>query len=368
MAIFQSGVDSAQEAVDVFRAPAAPPPLTAEEQINQAYELYNSGFMTPEQFEAVLQKPSLLTAYKGDPRLRESQMRALGDMEEIAKKGFSVQDLAAMERMNTQNRAEAKGARDALVTNAQRRGVGGSGLELGATLANQQNAATRAHLAALDTAARGEARRMAATKSAADLAGGIRGQGFAEAEARAKAQDAIERFNTQNRNVAGAANVEAANRAKEEARGLSGGQYDREEKRRQSISDALLGKSAAEAEAGKGDAGFFGSLIGAGGTIAGAFASDIDAKEDIQPAEEDLDQFLSSLNAEKWRYKQPEKHGEGTKYGVMAQDMEKSPVGRSMVSEDPEGTKRIDYGSAQGVMMAILADMNDRLKGVENAK
>ncbi len=52
------------------------------------------------------------------------------------------------------------------------------------------------------------------------------------------------------------------------------------------------------------------------------------------------------------------------RYGVMAQDLQKSPMGATLVEETPHG-KAIDSGKAAGVNLAALADLHQRVKAIE---
>lgn len=79
---------------------------------------------------------------------------------------------------------------------------------------------------------------------------------------------------------------------------------------------------------------------------------DIRLKTDIQPIpKEKLAELRKSLRAFSWRYKNA-KHGEGIHFGVMAQDLEKSELGRACVFEDASGNKQVDIAK---VMMLWLA-------------
>lgn len=55
---------------------------------------------------------------------------------------------------------------------------------------------------------------------------------------------------------------------------------------------------------------------------------------------------------------------EGRQYGVMAQDLERSPVGRSMVIDTPEG-KVVDTNKAAMASLAANARLNERVEGLE---
>lgn len=92
--------------------------------------------------------------------------------------------------------------------------------------------------------------------------------------------------------------------------------------------------------------------------------SDENLKSDIKSA--DMGGFLDKLKAHKYEYKNPDMPGagDGTHYSVMAQELEKTPVGAAMVKDTPDG-KVVDYGKGFGTMLASMAEMHDRLKKLE---
>jgi hypothetical protein len=51
----------------------------------------------------------------------------------------------------------------------------------------------------------------------------------------------------------------------------------------------------------------------------------------------------------------------------MAQELEKSELGRRLVKDTPSG-KMVDYGRGLGTMLAAIADMNSRVKELETRK
>jgi len=102
--------------------------------------------------------------------------------------------------------------------------------------------------------------------------------------------------------------------------------------------------------------------LGAG---AGALAaSDKSKKKDISDADFDVRSFLNSLSPYKFSYKDPMQPGasEGTKVGIMAQDIEGTLPGRSMVKDTPDG-KMIDLQEAVNPILAALGNINERLEG-----
>lgn len=84
-----------------------------------------------------------------------------------------------------------------------------------------------------------------------------------------------------------------------------------------------------------------GAAVAAGGMALAA--SDERAKTDIGEATLDL---LDKAPGFTYRYKDPATHGEGKFLGPMAQDLEKSEIGRSMVINDSTGVKKVDTGRA----------------------
>jgi hypothetical protein len=111
------------------------------------------------------------------------------------------------------------------------------------------------------------------------------------------------------------------------------------------------------------------TTIGAGAAAGGAEGpslaalSDETKKTDIKPGGKDLGSFLDALTPSKYKYKD-EADGEGEFWSPMAQDLEKTPVGRSMVIDTPRG-KAVDYARGFGAYLAATADLHQRVKKLE---
>lgn len=105
-------------------------------------------------------------------------------------------------------------------------------------------------------------------------------------------------------------------------------------------------------------------------TLLPLLASDERVKEDIKPASRDMYSFLDSLSGSKYRYKDASVEGTrpGTRYSVMAQELEKTPVGKTMVVDGEDGVKRVDYGGGLAAMLASQAELHKRLKRLERLK
>jgi len=108
-----------------------------------------------------------------------------------------------------------------------------------------------------------------------------------------------------------------------------------------------------------------GSALGAWATIA---ASDINSKREIRAADSQVEGFLDALNAYQYKYKDPQAPGAdpGMFVGVMAQDLEKSPMGASFVKDTPQG-KMVDYGHGLAAILASQSNLHDRLRQLEES-
>lgn len=107
-----------------------------------------------------------------------------------------------------------------------------------------------------------------------------------------------------------------------------------------------------------------GAILGAGmgvaalGTIGG---SDKRIKHDIEPAShEEMSALMQSLMPKKFRY-----DGEGQRgpirVGIIANEVEKNPLGRQMVGRDEHGIREIEGGPALMAVLAAIGDLYSRL-------
>jgi hypothetical protein len=112
-------------------------------------------------------------------------------------------------------------------------------------------------------------------------------------------------------------------------------------------------------------------VAGGGGGAAGA-NSDVSLKENMNQSEksgsEMVEEFLNALKSYTYNYKDKENNGQknpdGKVTSVMAQDLEKSKLGKQMVTEGPEG-KMVDYGQGMAPLFAAIAELNQRTKKLE---
>lgn len=140
--------------------------------------------------------PSQAGAVKSDPMLAQAQQDALGRFTDIADSGgFTLSDKAALNQISNRISRQEAGQRGAIMENAAARGVGGSGLELAASLQNQQGAANRMSQEGMDMAGMAQQRVLDAIMGKGEMAGRMRSQGFNENMQTAQARDMINQYN-----------------------------------------------------------------------------------------------------------------------------------------------------------------------------
>lgn len=109
-------------------------------------------------------------------------------------------------------------------------------------------------------------------------------------------------------------------------------------------------------------------LFNIGSSIASAL-SDEECKKDIDKnVNSEVKNFLNAIKGSTYKYKKdaPVKDGEKKHLGVMAQNLEKTKLGKSMVEEGPKGNKQINFGEGFNAMLASMASLNDRLSKIED--
>jgi hypothetical protein len=114
----------------------------------------------------------------------------------------------------------------------------------------------------------------------------------------------------------------------------------------------------------------FQDLAGAGAKAAGSSQSDKNVKKDIKELNpKDIEEFATKLKASKFKYKQPngESYQDGEVTGIMAQDLEKSKIGKEMVFDSPEG-KMVDFKRAVPATLAAVSEVMKRIKKLESEK
>lgn len=94
-----------------------------------------------------------------------------------------------------------------------------------------------------------------------------------------------------------------------------------------------------------------------------SFFSDRNLKTDIHDGADDAQEILDALTPFLFRYVSSE-YGDGQLLGVMAQDLEKSNVGKQMIIDYPNG-KAIDPHKAISALLGIVAHLNNKITKLE---
>lgn len=170
----------------------------------------------------------------------------------------------------------------------------------------------------------------------------------------------------QERGVAGRelAQAGAVGQAAEQtqARDVILGQADQDLGRQASLQGLEANRRASNAA---GDNQTTGALIGAGASLLAL--SDKDSKENVKPAEKKVKSFLDTISSKEYNYKPETGEDQGKKVGIIAQDLEKSEMGKNLIV-DKNGQKHVDIQSGFGAMLAAQAELNKRLSKLEKKK
>lgn len=212
-----------------------------------------------------------------DSRAMQAQQAALEQMQQLSRGNLSRADMSRLQaEMRTASQQE-RGQREAIMQNAQERGMGGSGMAAAAALQAQQSGANRAADFAANIEGSIQSRALGALESGARQAGQMRQDSFNEARTRAAAQQARDQYNNANRNAYNQADAEYQRQFQAQRFGreqdlynrqqaFQGGEYtgaqQREQQAQQGVRNAvnrvgrsILNPGASAAEGAQGAAG-----------------------------------------------------------------------------------------------------------------
>lgn len=110
-------------------------------------------------------------------------------------------------------------------------------------------------------------------------------------------------------------------------------------------------------------------IKGIGAIASGGTSSDRQKKKSIRRADKDIVALLKGIKPYGFKYKDPKAPGaaDGKRFGVMAQDLEKSKAGKTLVHDTPHG-KMVDVNQAVLAALAGLGNVNKRLETVEKKR
>lgn len=271
-----------------------PAPTADQLTLPQLEKFVNAGVLTPEQAQAYLIKGNAFDRTTAGNSGLDAEMQAIGKLREIVNSGGQdAESEANIQKILNTMGTTSRGANEAIVADAARRGVANSGLTMGAKLQAASDAAQTANSAALDTSAAAEARNLEAIKSLGGIGGNVQGQEYTADANRASAANAIEQFNAQQnqdiaklntttKNSAEAVNLsnaqDIANRNTEVAHTQAASIPAAQQKAfENALAKAGLSVTAgsnlasAQSTAGQQNAGITGGLLGTAGTIGSAY-------------------------------------------------------------------------------------------------
>lgn len=160
---------------------------------------YRVQAFNPEEFTA--------TQVSESPELRNRQLALLDMLQGNAERGLSESDAASYELATQRAQQGARQRDEALIANAQARGVGGSGVELALRQQAGQDAMNRAQEANLQKTADSARTRAAYLNAYGNQAGDVRGTDLDLASKNAEIMNRFNQLNTAARNQANEANI-----------------------------------------------------------------------------------------------------------------------------------------------------------------
>lgn len=337
------------------------------------------GLLTAEQLG-----PSAMEGIQLDPRLQQAQMEALSYLKEKGQAPIGEEERIQFDQFRRKAAGDEQARQASILQGMAQRGNLDSGAQLAAQLSSSQASTNRAAEEGDRLALAAIQAKRQAIGDRANLAGNISQQQFGQKSQIASAKDIIDRFNTQNRQSIQGANlaarqsiadrgVDTRNQQQMYNAGLEQQRFLNEMSKAgattgamQNLANQKFGESQAIQSA---NAAMTGAFIQGGATYMGA-KSDKNVKENIKKVdfkgiEGDLKNLLDKLESYQYNYKDEDKSEKNI--GVMAQDLEKSPLGKKFVKE-VDGVKMVDYGKMAGTQLAAIANINKRLSKIEDKK
>jgi hypothetical protein len=395
---------------------------------NSDIEYYEvTGKFTPELFEAALLDKTLLEDIERDPQLVRDQLKIIETKKRrIEEGGLTAQERAEMDQILRETERQNRAQQETIGARLRERGAAGGPVEAIMRLRGQAQAADTASEQAFKTAALGATSRLQEEATLSDMLTRMSKEDFATKEARARAQAERERLNVGLRNQANIANVQARNLAQQQAlanqqriaeqnvalrnmamqqniaarqqalenqmikskllsaaAGTQAAALEQEAARKAAAQSAKWGAIGSIADAAIGKGVQAGSAIASGNfvpylkdvfdvkdysmsaksTSPEVVASDKNLKKEVKQSKKYVDEMLEKLKPYTFKYKNS-KYGEGDRVGIMAQDLERSKMGKMLVKNTPEG-KAIDVKNAIGAVMASQARIMEKLKKLE---
>ena len=204
----QKAKDALEDVMRMYQGISVP-----EAQKLVVEELKSQGEYTPEMEDAIIQHGTEIEKVKGSQELKNSQMSALQQMQQIAKGGLRLEDRAALNEARNQTERDAQAKQAQILQGMQSRGLGGSGAELASQLAAAQSGAELNSNQSMNVAAEANKRALQAMMNQANLAGQMENTQYNQDTTAATAKDQLNRFNTQTMQGINSKNLNNRNQA-----------------------------------------------------------------------------------------------------------------------------------------------------------
>lgn len=204
----------------------APPELTKEQ---------------PEYAKTFDQAPSEYNKIATDPAYKESQQQQIAALRNLAANGGrNAASDANLAQIQQSENANARGQRDAILQNAQARGMGGSGASLLAQLSASQNATNNQSMQDLNVRGQDQNNALQAGMGAANLSSNMQNNDWNQQASKAQANDAINRYNSGQQTANSQFNAGVGNQAQQFNSGLEQTGYQNQVQKTAGLSGTSL--------------------------------------------------------------------------------------------------------------------------------
>lgn len=193
----------------------------------------------PDYAQATNQGASQLGSVSVDPAYKQTQQDQIGALRDLAANGgHNAASDANLARIQQQEQANARGQREAVLQNANARGVGGSGASLLAQLDSNQAQQNAQNMQDMQVRGQDQSNALQAGMGAAQLAGQMGNTDYAQQANKAQANDAIARFNAGQATGVSGMNAQIGNQAQQYNTGLQQQGYQNQFQKQAGIAGA----------------------------------------------------------------------------------------------------------------------------------
>lgn len=380
-----AGLDAYQKAAALIGSTETPDLSTLIPQLQLQVQ---QGTMTPAEAQAALINSNAYNSISTDPQLMQDALSSLNQQKEVATNGgLTPADLAQLAEIQAQLANQNSAQQQAIQTDLAQKGLGNSGSAMAQRMLASQGNSNAAALQGSQVAANAQARALQAMQNYGAQAQNLQQQQFNQAAQSAAAQNAINQFNAANRqqtalqNVtnqqqANLANYNMANSINANNTAIKNQQamlpmqaaqqnFTNNLNRNTQTGTALTNQGQAQLNQGNKQASTSGNWLSTVGSAVGHIInwfSDERLKEDIRPADAEIEDMMEKLVGKKFKYKgTTEDH-----VSPMAQEMEKSPLLASSIHDTPAGKKVVPDAQMQAAILAALGDLHKRISKMEN--